>query len=299
MLKRDVVLGDEYAFRRNQALGGEFTRVRAVAFSPRSRSKLRVEALDGPSRGEEEWVTLGQLHGPWAEAKERLDGERRLAAVRDEARNGWDPEVDEPVLHAVGVVLGATGEKAGGGLSRHGTEAGLLRLNPTVLDRICARARIPSAISGFCAHAYLNDDVALIPFDGALRLAKTFAAAEPSAVIQHLASLQRRANEYPHAYKIDAEDLAAFGIARSWADDGRLPAEIAERESNRVSAQYAEVLHRVAELGAEHRRLQTDAEAMLGRCVTELRKRNAKRLADDVESCMRRLSRATGQADVR
>jgi hypothetical protein len=125
------------------------------------------------------------------------------------------------LTEAVGDVLDSTGE----GLSVYGNN-GILSGQPDALERIAARAMTALPES---AYSFVDRfGVLHVAFDVALELARKFAAAEPSTVLLHVETQERKyeaeARELGNAYLVPLLEKwrANWALCRQWAgfDEG-------------------------------------------------------------------------------
>ena len=243
----DIQPGQDYGSREVPKHRDELQRVKVLE---KVRSKWKVEWVD-PHRGLQDYVKSVQLVTPWVNRRVFLDGEKNWALLVEACARSW-PGNGHPLSEAVDLILDSRGE-SGLRVGNHGE----FTASPDALDRVLQRAKFEMPIQ---QPAYEDRQGRLrLPFDGAVMLARAFAAAEPQTVLLEVDTSQQRyemeARELGNSYLVPLVQRwrAGWALCRQWAgfDEG-----LAERDRE------IERLRRViVDLGYELRRSGQDVLA--------------------------------------
>lgn len=229
MQTSELVEGRLYAFRERRS--GPLEKVKLVAkVGRRGHIKIRYEEGDHP--GLEEYVQTRQLVVQWGEVRTLLRDEERLERVRSAVTR------DSAREEAVSSVLAASGEP-----SAYCGE--WLSMPEDELQRIIDRAGLGNLPKELHALAFIDRHGEVhVPLDGAERLARAFAAAEPQNVLMyiddHEEELRRRGNVPGDRYLHDLlrQYQPGWALARQWAGFDRAVEELQKRRSPGFGASF-------------------------------------------------------------
>lgn len=227
MERQAIELGSEYAAREPPSPGTEMQHVRVLEQARRGRWK--VEWID-PNPGLVDYLRSANIICPWSARKTFLRSERQRSTIRSASASMW-PGDDHPLSTAVDEVLDATGEALT-------VDKGVLTAEADAIDRVCTRAGAALDDLPETTVAYVDaEDRRHLTFAAALHLARAFAAAEPSTVLLHIDTVERRyvveASEVANGYLVPLVERwrAGWALARQWAgSDAQLARAEAETE---------------------------------------------------------------------
>lgn len=243
MQTASLVEGRYYVFREKPRPGAPILKVRLIEKVGR-RGHVKVRYEDGPHPGLEEYVNVRQLVVPWGERQALLRDEERVARIAETARR--EPAREE----AISTVLAATGEPSAG--------AGeWLTMPEDELQRIVDRAGLTEQPAELHPLGFVDrfGDVHL-PLDGAERLARAFAAAEPDNVLMYIddreEELRRRGNVPGDRYLHDVlrQYQPGWALARQWAGFDRAVEEL-QKEIARLRSLVSRAAYELKDAGAE------------------------------------------------
>jgi len=221
MLKSQIKVGKEYAYREKRTTGTPFQRVRIIEHIRGNKWKAEWVDLDP---GLIHYVESGQLIVPWKENKAFLKDEANAEALREHnQRQGF--KGDSPIVNALVQVFESVGEQV---QFYHGTLSG----PPEAIERLKARAGMDPKVNS--PAAYLDRDGTLhLLFDEALELGRRFCTVVPSPVLVGVEATERewerdarRGEDY--IVGLLNEYRASWGILRQWAG---YDAAVAQREA--------------------------------------------------------------------
>jgi hypothetical protein len=205
-----IQLGTEYAYRDKPLVRGSLEHVRVL---DRVRGKWRIEWIE-PNAGLQEFVSSKNIVVPWKNHKRFLAEERAWQLLREESSSTW-PGHQDPVDDAVILVLEATGENIW--CARYGVLSGEI----SALNRVASRAGIEIEI---VAPSFKDSEGAVhLPFAKALKIAQSFAVAEPATVLAQVSAeesdIQRLEREYDSTEmtRLHIRSLAGWALVREWA----------------------------------------------------------------------------------
>jgi hypothetical protein len=222
MLKAQIELGVEYAFRERPAPGTPFQRVRIIQHV--RGSKWRVEWI-APSPGLVDYVDSDQLIVRWKDHRAFLKEEANRESLRLHNENLRYDE-NSPISKALYEVFESVGDQVS-------FYRGVLTGSPDAIDRVKMRAK--ADVTKRSPAAYISRAGTLhLPFDDALELARMFCAVEPAAV---LAGVENTERDWARKARYEGEEYlvpllneyrAAWALVRQWT--GHDPA-ISQREA--------------------------------------------------------------------
>ena len=208
------------------------------------RGHVKIRFEEGPHPGLEEYVNVRQLVVPWGERKALLRDEERMERIRQTVRR------DTARQEAISSVLEASGEPGAG--------AGeWLTMPEEEIQRICDRAGISEQPADLHPLGFVDrfGDVHL-PLEGAERLARAFAAAEPENVLMYINDREeelKRAGNVPgdrYLHDLLRDYQPGWALARQWAGFEREVEEL-QKEIGRLRSLVSRAASELREAGAE------------------------------------------------
>jgi hypothetical protein len=222
-----LIVGRCYAFRDKPRALSPLLKVR-VLDGPARKGKVRIRFEGGDHHGLAEYANTRQLVALWSEHAQLLRDEARATCLKEHA----DEVADAALATAVMAVVESSGE------SSICVRPSITAIAETELERICDRAGVSPAPRALHPLAFRDRRGSVhLPLDAMAKLARAFAAAEPTTVIAYLDDqedeLRLRGNapgeRWCHGYL--RELSPGFALARRWAgiasEVGALRAEIA------------------------------------------------------------------------
>ena len=258
----ELVVGKAYAYRRTRT--GPFRKVKLVETTGK-KEQLKIRYLDEPHPGLEEWTKARWIVVPWAGLKAfARDEERETRAREASAKEG-----DGPLRDAVDAILGATGEDlcldwiAGRG-------DGLLNAPVEAVRRVVIRAGLEDDVERLHPSAFVDrhGDL-LLPFEGAMKLARAFAVAEPENVLRHIENeeVEYKARGYEPGERYYHDRLRELSpghaLVRQWAGVEKEIEEL-RKEIARVRSIAESAAFDLKRLGAEREARRVE-RALAGR----------------------------------
>jgi hypothetical protein len=242
MQTASLVEGRYYVFREKPRAGTPMLKAKLVEKVGR-RGHVKIRFEDGPHPGLEEYINVRQLVVPWGERKALVRDDERLARIAETVRR--DPAREE----AIGTVLAASGEPSAG--------AGeWLTMPEDELQRIVDRAGLGEQAAELHPLGFVDRRGEVhLPLDGAERLARAFAAAEPENVLMYIddreEELKRRGNVPGDRYLHDVlrQYQPGWALARQWAGFDRAVEEL-QKEIARLRSLISRA-HELKDSGAE------------------------------------------------
>lgn len=206
-----LVEGKLYGFREKRGRDIPLLKVKLLEKVGRG-GRIKVRYEDGPHPGLEEYVHSRQMVVSWSERKRLLRDEEREARL-EEAEVG-----DSAHAEAVATVLGSSGEPSAW------AEADGLTMPVAEVERLMSRAGLDGEPAQLHPLGFVDrhGDVHL-PFAGAERLARAFAASELEAVVMYIddreEELRISGNTPGYRYRHDLlrNYAPGFALARQWA----------------------------------------------------------------------------------
>src|SRR5271155_2023335 len=223
MLKSEIKLGKDYAYREKRILFVPFQRVKIIEFIRKSKWKAKWV---NTNPGLIDYVDSNQLIVAWAEQRAYLkeeENEQKICAYNIKA--GYKSK--SPITSALEDVFSSVGEDIQ-------FTNGCLVGQPDAINRLRARAGVKLKNESYYSYVARNGNLH-IPFDEAFDLGKNFAALEPSTVLVSIESTEREwaqtASRPGGDYLISLlnEYRAAWAIVRQWTGHD---AAIAQREAD-------------------------------------------------------------------
>jgi hypothetical protein len=221
---------------------------------------IKVRFEDGPHPGLKEYVATRQVLCPWGQREAVVRDEERAARFAEHAREVRDHALAE----AASAVLESTGEQ-----SAYCSDDGA-QMSESDVQRILDRAGLTDSPADLHPVAY-QDRSGLIhlPLDAAVRLAKSFAAAEPQTVVSYIDDeedeLRIRGNapgeRWFHQYL--REMSPGYAVARQWAGLEQ-EAELLRKEISRLRSLVSSAAYDLKDAGKE-RKARTLLRALDGR----------------------------------
>ncbi|MDX6647122.1 MAG: hypothetical protein QOK40_2849 [Miltoncostaeaceae bacterium] len=245
MQTADLVEGHFYAFRERRGTDVPLRKVKLIAKVGR-RGHVKVRHEDGPHPGLEEYVQTRQIVVPWGERKALVQDEERAARIQRAVKR------DSAREEAISAVLASSGEPsacAGAWVSMPEDE----------IQRIVDRAGLadhPVALHplGFVdRHGYVH-----LPLDGAERLARAFASAEPANVLLYIDDREeelRRGGNVPgdrYLHDVLRQYQPGWALARQWAGFDRAVEEL-QKEIVRLRSLVFRAAGELEDAGAEEK----------------------------------------------
>jgi hypothetical protein len=207
-------IGRLYAYRENRRAKSEMLKVKLIAKVGRG-GKVKVRFEDGPHPGLEEYVRTANLIVSWGDRKAVLRDEERSQRIDDYSQRSRS---DHAIVEAVSSILASSGEPSAG------AAIGGLSMPEPELERIMRRAGLDGEPANLHHLAFRNrhGDVEM-PLDGAEKLARAFAAAEPETVLMYLDDQEstlkhqgyRPGDHYLH--DLLRQYMPGWAVARQWA----------------------------------------------------------------------------------
>ena len=214
MQSSEIAIGNRYGMRLKVSIGEPLTEVKVIEKVGR-KGHIKVRHLAGETPGLEEYVKTRQIIVAWGERKAFLRDEERLRR----AEQASDKEVDRARADATEAVLFSTGDPAAGLMSH-----GMLSMSLESVQQIAERAGLTEPVTGLHPVAFIDRFGALhLPYEGAEKLARAFAAAEPETVLLYIqdqeAEYKARGYEPGERFWHDylREKTAGYALARHWA----------------------------------------------------------------------------------
>jgi hypothetical protein len=243
MQTASLVDGRFYVFREKPRAGTPMLKVKLVEKVGR-RGHVKIRFEDGPHPGLEEYINVRQLVVPWGERKALLRDEERLERIGQTVKR--DPAREE----AISTVLAASGEPSAG--------AGeWLAMPEDELQRIVDRAGLSEHPAELHPLGFVDRHGEVhLPLDGAERLARAFAAAEPENVLMyiddHEEELKRRGSVPGDRYLHDVlrQYQPGWALARQWAGFDRAVEEL-QKEIARLRSLVSRAAYELKDAGAE------------------------------------------------
>ncbi len=210
------------------------------------RGHVKIRYEEGEHPGLEEYVQTRQLVVPWGEVRALHNDEERVERIRSAVNR------DSAREEAVSSVLAASGEPS--------ADCGdWLSMPKDELQRIVDRAGLSEAPEELHPLGFVDRHGAVhLPLDGAERLARAFAAAEPENVLMYIddqeEELRRRGNvpgdRYLHS--LLREYQPGWALARQWAGFDRAVEEL-QKEIARLRSLVSRAASELKDAGAEDR----------------------------------------------
>lgn len=257
MEKKEIIAGQEYGISEPLRVGGELQHVRVLENVRGTRWK--VEWIE-PNPGLTDYVASKNIVVKWSERRALLRDEERGAELQRVSAMTF-PGSESPLASAIDDVLTATGEP-----TLH-VWRGIFEFDSAGLERVCARAGIamPEHRAGYVDRFGQSR----LPFESAIAVARAFAAAEPTTVLDYIDIEERRVadearqpgNHYLN--KLLIEYRANWALIRQWAG---FDAALASRE-----ARIAELERLLSQTIWDLRRPSLDAERIAGRLERAIR----------------------------
>jgi hypothetical protein len=239
----ELVEGRYYAFRARRS--EQLLKVKLLTKVGR-RGHVKVRYEDGPHPGLEEYVQTRQLVVPWGERKALLRDEERMerlsrAVKRDAARE-----------EAISSVLAASGEPSAG-------MGDWLAMPEEEIQRICDRAGLSEHPAELHPLGFVDRHGEVhLPLEGAERLARAFAAAEPENVLMYIDDHEeqlKRLGYVPgdrYLHDLLRQYQPGWALARQWSGFEREVEEL-QKEIARLRSLVARAASELREAGAESR----------------------------------------------
>ena len=241
MQTSELVEGRFYAFHVRRS--GPLEKVKLIAKVGR-RGHVKIRYEEGEHPGLEEYVQTRQLVVPWGEVRALLRDEERIERIRSAVKR------DSSRQEAVSSVLAASGEP-----SAYCGE--WLSMPEDELQRIIDRAGVSETPTELHPLGFVDRHGEVhLPLDGAERIARAFAAAEPENVLMyiddHEEELRRRGNVPGDRYLHDLlrEYQPGWALARQWAGFDRAVEEL-QKEIARLRSLVSRAAYELKDAGAE------------------------------------------------
>ena len=238
-----LVEGRFYAFREKRGAGAPMLKVKLLEKVGR-RGHVRVRYEDGPHPGLEEYVATRQLVVSWGDRKALLRDEERFARIEQTVKR------DSAREEAISTVLAASGEPSAGA-------GNWVSMPEDEIQRIADRAGLSEHPAELHPLGFVDRHGEVqLPLDGAERLARAFAAAEPENVLMyiddHEEELKRRGNVAGDRYLHDVlrQYQPGWALARQWAGFDRAVEEL-QKEIGRLRSLVSRAAYELKDAGAE------------------------------------------------
>jgi len=287
-----VTPGEHYGYRKSRSLGTSVQHIEVIAKA--KPGVWKVKFIDGPNAGLTDFVRTGTIAVRWAEAEAFTKDELLLLKVL-EAADAQEGHGDETIVTAINSVLEATGDW--GYLRSYSNRVGHVPIEAA--RRILRRARLDPDPLKLDPVSFVDRDGNLnLTFEACLRLAQSFARAEPDTVLTHLEADERDYMERygDRAYMVQAhsKDKAAHALAREWTEapeaDRRMNYEL--DELHRVAVGGIEKLHsRFSEIDQQKTHEIQRLRGLILSAADELRSLGAEDKADRLLLALNRPAR--------
>ena len=209
-----LIEGRFYGYRENpRRTDSPLLKVKLVAKVGR-RGHVKVRYEDGPHPGLEEYVKTRQIVVPWSDRRVFLRDEEQFERLHEHAKGVRGGAI----VDAIRRILESSGEPSAG------AEVGGLSMPLDEVENITMRAGLEGPPEKLHPLGFVDrqGDVHL-PLEGAERLARAFAAAEPQTVLMYIEDFeeQYRAKGYAQGERYYHDLLRqyqpGFALARQWA----------------------------------------------------------------------------------
>lgn len=247
-------------------------------------SKRRVRFVEGQDAGQEQIVEAQTILVPWHQAEAYVRDEECLMKLLNKCEPQWSHNTNDPVVDAVNLVFGATGENDPY-LSDSGSEAGTAQMPLDSAKRILTRAKMNVDPLELDQTAYVDRmGILRLPFEVAVKIAKAFAAAEPDTVLISADARQRKwEDELTEPYQVDLLQnwRAGWTLAREWAkgSNGVANRSLLEMRHN-IQNGWEELWKRFADLEQESAEEVQRLRGLLIEASKTLRSKGAEKDAD-------------------
>jgi hypothetical protein len=295
MDKSSIKPGEQYGYRvAPRELGSDLHRIEVLDQVRPGRWKVKF--LDDPNPGLVDYVRSGHIVVAWADREEVLADERRKIRLLDACRENWKLSRDKPVAQAVQYVLEASGEHAAWvrDVGRHG---GHTEMPEEVFHRISSRGKLKGKLKSIDREGFVDrHGTAHLTLQGAVKLAKAYATAEPEGVLRSVTASERRLEAESSQQKLPQEyveaDRPARAIVREWVEAAYDPGTEASMEQvrDRLDGVLAQLWGKVGDLDLAQRQEIGRLRELLAEASAELRRHGA---ADAAKRIERSLSKAT------
>jgi hypothetical protein len=215
----EILVGHRYGMRMKVGVGEPLVEVKVTEKVGR-KGHIKVQHQGGETPGLEEYVKTRQIIVAWEERKGFLRDEERLRRAEQASAK----EVDRARADATETVLFSTGDPAAGLMSH-----GMLCMDLESVQRVAERAGLTEPVTGLHPAAFVDRFGTLhLPYEGAEKLARAFAAAEPETVLLYIqdqeAEYKARGYEPGERFWHDylREKAAGHALARHWARHERV-----------------------------------------------------------------------------
>lgn len=240
-------IGRLYAYRENPRAKSEMLKVKLVAKVGRG-GKVKIRFEDGPHPGLEEYVRSANLIVSWGDRRAVLRDEERSQRIDEYSQRSRS---DHAIVEAVSSILASSGEpSAGAAISG-------LSMPEAELERIMNRAGVEGDPNALHPLAFCNrrGDIEM-PLDGAEKLARAFAAAEPETVLMYLDDQEstlkhqgyRPGDHYLH--DLLRQYMPGWAVARQWAGFDQ-EVEQLKKEIGRLRGLVSQAAYDLRDAGAE------------------------------------------------
>lgn len=242
MVKDELRIGAEYAFRKEHTLNCPLQRIRLLAWA---RGKWKAEWVD-PNPGLIDCAAPKQIVATWEDRESFLLDEASWARLMEYNRSlGYKAE--SPVYLAIETLLDSIGEY----MTFH---KGILSSSLEAMTRVMERAGFAQNELKLPAYKDRKDNVHL-PFDQALEIGQSFCRAEPSSVLTVVESTEREwsseASRPGEEYIIPLlnSHRPAWALLRQWCCNDASTAT-QEKQINTLVHLLEDAVHELQKAGA-------------------------------------------------
>jgi hypothetical protein len=252
----EIVVGKKYGWRLKPSVPGPLGEIRVLEKVGR-KGMIKIRHLGPPHAGLEEFVKTGSIIVPWNEQKAFLRDKERLRQAREASAK----EGDRARQEATSTILESSGENQAAVYRADG----MLDVPIEVAQRLADRAGLTEPIESLHALSFIDRHRILhLPYLGAERLARAFAAAEPELVLREIENHELRlksegyepGNRYLHELLRDYQP--SFALARQWTGFDK-EVEQLRKEVERLRVLVRRAVGELKTLGPSRKRLGSNA----------------------------------------
>jgi hypothetical protein len=255
MTGSEIKVGQKYGFRLKYSAREPLLEVQIVEKVGR-KGMIKIRHLGPPHLGLEEFVKTSSIIVPWKEQKAFIRDEERLHAAREASAK----EGDRVRQEATSTILESSGENQAAVYRADG----MLDVPFEVAQRLAVRAGLAEPIESLHPLSFVDRHGILhLPYLGAERLARAFAAAEPELVLREIENheLQLKSEGYEpgnrYLHELLRDYQPSYALARQWAG---LEKEIEQlrKEIERLRVLVRSATGELKSLGAERKALRIE-----------------------------------------
>jgi hypothetical protein len=243
-----IILGKKYGWRLKPSVPGTLCQVQVLEKIGR-KGTIKIRHLGPPHEGLEEFVKTTSIIVSWNEQKAFLRDEERLRQAREASAK----EGDRARQEATSTILESSGENQAAVYRADG----MLDVPIEVAKRLADRAGITEPVERLHPLSFVDRHGILhMPYLGAERLARAFAAAEPELVLREIENHElglksegyEPGNRYLHELLRDYQP--SYALARQWAGFDK-EVEQLRKEIERLRVLVRQAVGELKTLGGE------------------------------------------------